>query len=102
MSSSRSPDAQQRLKVLEQSQDGFFIAEMDMRLRGPGEVLGTRQSGVADFTLASLIEDEEILLLARQAAEKVIEIDPTLDRWQLMQAELTYRYERLMGGAIMT
>ncbi len=102
MSSSRSPDAQQRLKVLEQSQDGFFIAEMDMRLRGPGEVLGTRQSGVADFTLASLVEDEEVLLLARQAAEKVIEIDVTLDRWDLMKAELKYRYERLMGGAILT
>jgi len=102
MSSSRSPDAQQRLKVLEQSQDGFFIAEMDMRLRGPGEVLGTRQSGVADFTLASLIEDEEVLLLARQAAEKVIEVDATLEKWELMKTELNYRYERLMGGAIMT
>ncbi|MBW4643913.1 MAG: ATP-dependent DNA helicase RecG [Goleter apudmare HA4340-LM2] len=102
MSSSRSPDAQQRLKVLEQSQDGFFISEMDMRFRGPGQVLGTRQSGVPDFTLASLVEDEEILLLARQAAEKVIEIDVSLERWYLMRAELKYRYERLMGGAIMT
>jgi ATP-dependent DNA helicase RecG len=73
-----------------------------MRLRGPGEVLGTRQSGVADFTLASLIEDEEVLLLGRQAAEKIIEIDPTLERWELMKTELNYRYERLMGGAIMT
>ncbi|QSJ15305.1 ATP-dependent DNA helicase RecG [Nostoc sp. UHCC 0702] len=102
MSSSRSPDAQQRLKVLEQSQDGFFISEMDMRFRGPGEVLGTRQSGVPDFTLASLVEDDEVLLLARQAAEKVIEIDATLERWYLMKAELKYRYERLMGGAILT
>ncbi|BAU04907.1 ATP-dependent DNA helicase RecG [Fischerella sp. NIES-3754] len=102
MSSSRSPDAQQRLKVLEQSQDGFFISEMDMRFRGPGEVLGTRQSGVPDFTLASLVEDEEVLMLARQAAEKVIEIDATLERWYLMKEELKYRYERLMGGAILT
>ncbi|MBE9208701.1 ATP-dependent DNA helicase RecG [Nostoc sp. LEGE 06077] len=102
MSSSRSPDAQQRLKVLEQSQDGFFISEMDMRFRGPGEVLGTRQSGVPDFTLASLVEDEEVLLLARQAAEKVIEIDVTLERWHLMKEELKYRYDRLMGGAILT
>ncbi|MFN7851479.1 MAG: ATP-dependent DNA helicase RecG [Dolichospermum sp.] len=102
MSSSRSPDAQQRLKVLEQSQDGFFISEMDMRFRGPGEVMGTRQSGVADFTLASLVEDEDILLLARQAAEKVIEMDASLARWPLMQDELKYRYERLMGGAILT
>ncbi|WP_414546278.1 ATP-dependent DNA helicase RecG [Nostoc sp. CCY0012] len=102
MSSSKSADAQQRLKVLEQSQDGFFISEMDMRFRGPGEVLGTRQSGVPDFTLASLVDDEEVLLLARQAAEKVIEMDATLERWQLMKAELKYRYERLMGGAILT
>ncbi|MBO3458754.1 ATP-dependent DNA helicase RecG [Aetokthonos hydrillicola Thurmond2011] len=102
MSSSKSPDAQQRLMVLEQSQDGFFISEMDMRFRGPGQVLGTRQSGVPDFTLASLVEDEEVLILARQAAEKVIEMDVTLERWYLMKEELKYRNERLMGGAILT
>ncbi|MFM9157019.1 MAG: ATP-dependent DNA helicase RecG [Dolichospermum sp.] len=102
MSSTRSADAQQRLKVLEQSQDGFFISEMDMRFRGPGEVMGTRQSGVADFTLASLVEDEDILLLARQAAVKVIDIDASLARWPLIQDELKYRYGRLMGGAILT
>lgn len=102
ISSSRSPDAQQRLKVLEQSQDGFFISEMDLRFRGPGEVLGTRQSGVPDFTLASLVEDEEVLMLARQAAEKIIQIDATVERWPLMKKELKYRYERLMGGAILT
>ena len=102
MSSTRSADALQRLKVLEQSQDGFFISEMDMRFRGPGQVLGTRQSGVPDFSLASLVEDEEVLVLARQAAEKVIEMDVTLERWYLMKEELKYRYERLMGGAIMT
>jgi ATP-dependent DNA helicase RecG len=102
MSSSRSADAQQRLKVLEQSQDGFFISEMDMRFRGPGQVLGTKQSGVPDFTLASLVEDEQVLTLARQAAEKVIEMDVALERWPLMKDELKYRYERLMGGAILT
>lgn len=102
VSGSRSADAQQRLKVLEQSQDGFFISEMDMRFRGPGEVLGTRQSGIPDFTLASLVEDEEILVLARQAAEKIIEIDVSLDQWTLMKDELKYRYEKLMGGTILT
>jgi len=102
MSSSRNTDAQQRLKVLEQSHDGFFIAEMDMRFRGPGQVLGTKQSGVADFTLASLVEDEDVLVLARQAAEKVMEHDGSLESWPLMKGELKYRYERLMGGAILT
>lgn len=102
MSSGKTETSRQRLKVLEQSQDGFFISEMDMRFRGPGEVLGTRQSGLADFTLASLIEDQEVLELAREAAEKVMARDATLNRWSLLQTELEYRYQKLMGGAILT
>ncbi len=102
MSHSKSETARQRLKVMEQSQDGFFIAEMDMRFRGPGEVLGTRQSGLPDFALASLVEDQDVLEQARHAAEKAMEKDPTLERWRGMQQELAYRYQRLMGGAILT
>ncbi|HEY9876015.1 MAG TPA: helicase-related protein, partial [Candidatus Obscuribacterales bacterium] len=102
MSSSTTPDARQRLNVLEQSQDGFFISEMDMRFRGPGEVLGTRQSGVADFALASLVEDQEVLEIARDAAEKIILRDESLKRWPLLDTELDYRYQKLMGGAILT
>jgi len=102
MSSSRSDTALQRLKVLEQSQDGFFIAEMDLRFRGPGEVLGTRQSGLPDFALASLIEDQDVLMLARTAAEATIQQDKTLAQWPKLAQELKRRYEKLMGGAIMT
>lgn len=102
MSSSKADTARQRLQVLEQSQDGFFIAEMDMRFRGPGQVLGTRQSGLPDFALASLVEDQAVLEVAREAAEQVIEQDATLDRWPLLQVELDYRYRKLMGGAILT
>lgn len=102
MSSSKTPDARSRLSVLEQSQDGFFLAEVDMRLRGPGEVLGTRQSGLPDFALASLVDDQDVLVLARDAAEKLIEKDASLKTWGLIQAELKRRYQRLMGGTIMT
>ncbi|RMF69309.1 MAG: ATP-dependent DNA helicase RecG, partial [Cyanobacteria bacterium J069] len=102
MSSTKSEPARQRLKVLEQSQDGFFISEMDMRFRGPGEVLGTRQSGLPDFALASLVEDQEVLGLAREAAETAMTKDATLDRWPLMKQELAYRYRKLMGGTILT
>lgn len=102
MSSSKAETARQRLQVLEQSQDGFFISEMDMRFRGPGEVLGTRQSGLPDFALASLVNDQEVLNLAREAAETAIEKDPTLERWGVMKAELSYRYQKLMGGTILT
>jgi ATP-dependent DNA helicase RecG len=102
LSSSRSENALQRLRVLEQSQDGFFIAEMDLRFRGPGEVLGTRQSGLPDLALASLIEDQDVLMLAREAAESLLNEDPTLARWPRLAQELQRRYDKFMGGAIMT
>jgi ATP-dependent DNA helicase RecG len=102
MSGSKTDTARQRLGVLEQSQDGFFISEMDMRFRGPGEVLGKRQSGLADFALASLVEDQDVLNLARDAAEKVIIRDEKLESLPLMKEELEYRYSKLMGGAILT
>ena len=102
MSSSKSQDAKQRLGVLEQSQDGFFISEMDMRFRGPGEVLGRRQSGLPDFALASLVEDQEVLNLAREAAEKIILADATLESMPSMQKELAIRYQRILGGDILT
>lgn len=102
MSASRSEVSLQRLKVLEQSQDGFFIAEMDLRFRGPGEVLGTRQSGLPDFALASLVEDQAVLEVARQAAEAMLQEDPTLDLYPRLREELNRRYQKLMGGAILT
>lgn len=102
MSSSKNLDAKQRLGVLEQSQDGFFISEMDMRFRGPGEVLGTRQSGLPDFALASLVEDQEVLNLAREAAEKIILADATLKRMPSLKKELQTRYQKMLGSDILT
>jgi ATP-dependent DNA helicase RecG len=102
MSSSNSSNSKQRLQVLEQSQDGFWISEMDMQLRGPGQVLGTRQSGMADFALASLAEDGEVLSIARDAAEKVILQDKDLSQSPLLKVELDYRFQKLMGGSILT
>jgi ATP-dependent DNA helicase RecG len=102
MTNSKNPDARQRLSVLEQSQDGFFISEMDLRLRGPGEVLGTRQSGLPDFALASLVEDQEILLLAREAAENMIKTDASLANFPILQRELQRRYEKMIGAEMLT
>ncbi|MEB3308861.1 MAG: ATP-dependent DNA helicase RecG [Snowella sp.] len=102
MSGSKNPDARQRLSVLEQSQDGFFISEMDLRLRGPGEVLGSRQSGLPDFALASLVEDQEVLLLAREAAEKLMMADRSLSHLPALQQEVEVRYQRLIGSEILT
>ena len=102
ISSSKTPDSRQRLGVLEQSQDGFFISEMDLRFRGPGEVLGKRQSGLPDFALASLVEDQEVLNLAREAAEKLILADATLGKMPSLKKELEVRYQRMLGGEILT
>jgi ATP-dependent DNA helicase RecG len=101
MSSGKNVEAKQRLAVLEESQDGFFISEADMRFRGPGAVLGTRQSGLPDFALASLVEDQEVLNLAREAAEKIITADKLLASFPALKQELEIRYRRLMGGDIL-
>ncbi|WP_089130809.1 ATP-dependent DNA helicase RecG [Tolypothrix sp. NIES-4075] len=88
---SKTAEARSRLVVLEQSQDGFFISEMDMRLRGEGELLGTRQSGLSDLVLANLLEDEEILAIARTAAISILAIDPELKNHPHIRAELARR-----------
>jgi ATP-dependent DNA helicase RecG len=87
---------------LEQSQDGFFISEMDLRLRGPGEVLGSRQSGLPDFSLASLEEDQEVLLFAREAAEKLMMADQSLSHLPSLKQELLVRYQKMIGQEIST
>ncbi len=74
----RNAGARQRLEVLVRSNDGFEIAEMDLRLRGPGQVLGTRQSGLPDLALASLADDGEVLERAREVARGILEQDPQL------------------------
>lgn len=68
-----------RLKVLEESTDGFYIAEMDLKLRGPGELRGTRQSGYPELRLGDLSEDAEVIERARALAKAIVEKDPTLD-----------------------
>lgn len=64
----RTPEAEERLKIISRTSDGFKIAEEDLRLRGPGEFFGTRQHGLPELKVANLIEDYEILRAARQDA----------------------------------
>ena len=68
-----SADAKQRLKIMCETNDGFKIAEKDLEIRGPGDIEGTRQSGILNFKLANIIEDKKILEAARITAEKIIE-----------------------------
>jgi ATP-dependent DNA helicase RecG len=76
----QSQESVERLGVMETSGDGFEIAEADLRIRGPGEYLGTRQSGVPAFRAANLVRDAEILELARTEAGLWLDKDPALER----------------------
>jgi ATP-dependent DNA helicase RecG len=91
ISDSRSESSQMRLKTMEQSQDGFYLAQVDLQLRGAGKVLGTEQSGVPEFALADLVEDETILEAANQAASLVIKKNPALTRFPQLKQELHRR-----------
>ncbi len=72
------PEAESRLQAVEKTTDGFELAEEDLRLRGPGEFFGTRQSGLPDLKLVKLT-DTKLLELARREAQIIFEKDPTLD-----------------------
>ncbi len=72
------PVARRRLEVLEETTDGFRIAEEDLRLRGPGEIFGTRQHGLPELKVADLVEDFELLRLARRDATAIVDEDPGL------------------------
>jgi ATP-dependent DNA helicase RecG len=79
VSDSSSPDAQERLSAVEATTDGFALAEKDLKMRGPGEFLGTRQSGFSELEVASLA-DLRLLETAREAARRFFERDPDLTR----------------------
>jgi ATP-dependent DNA helicase RecG len=84
----------QRLRVLEQTTDGFRIAEADLALRGPGDFLGTRQAGLPPFRIASLVRDTELMRAARDEALRWLRADPTLERPEsaVVRAVLAHRW----------
>ena len=68
VSSTKSQETRERLNIMTQTNDGFVIAEKDLQLRGPGEFLGTRQSGLPDLIISDIVRDAEILEMARNEA----------------------------------
>jgi ATP-dependent DNA helicase RecG len=78
--------ARQRLDTMRQTNDGFLIAEKDLALRGPGELLGTRQTGIADFRVADLVRDADLLPLVHSIGEQLMATSPAIadalvERW---------------------
>lgn len=91
----RSKKTQQRLEVIEKYSDGFVIAEKDLELRGPGEMRGTRQSGLPDLVLGDLTKDSDIIEKSRELAKKMLEADAKLEaKWaERLRAELKRRVD---------
>jgi ATP-dependent DNA helicase RecG len=80
VTNSNAGDSKQRLSIMEETNNGFIIADFDLKIRGPGEFIGTKQSGIPDFMLANIVDHADILELARNAAIEVVK-SGNLDRY---------------------
>lgn len=78
IASPKTDTGKQRLKAMVTTTDGFELAEIDLKIRGPGDMLGTKQSGLPDFKCGDIVKDESILLTARKVAKTLLESDPNL------------------------
>jgi ATP-dependent DNA helicase RecG len=87
----------ERIRTLVESGDGFQIAEMDLRLRGPGEFFGTRQSGLPVFRIGNIIRDQDILEIARSEAEAFINSPPTPDELRRAVTYIREHWQRRYG-----
>jgi len=83
-----SGEAKERLDAMAQTTDGFEISEVDLKIRGPGQIFGTRQAGFPEFRFADLARDVDIVVLARGEAQKLLNQDPTLASSDLLRQEL--------------
>ncbi|HVP13375.1 MAG TPA: ATP-dependent DNA helicase RecG [Phycisphaerae bacterium] len=99
MSDASNEEASERLSVLAQTTDGFKIAEEDLRLRGPGEMMGTRQHGLPELRVANLVSDIDLLRMAQQDAGRIVQRDPQLRQpaQGVLKALLMRRYRDTIG-----
>lgn len=94
---SNNPISKERMRILQNSTDGFKISEKDLELRGPGEFFGTKQHGIPELKVANLITDMDILKLAQKEALRILEIDPNLD--QVEHKELKNEIQRKFSNS---
>lgn len=83
-------DAKTRLETMVRSADGFEIAEVDLKLRGPGDIMGTQQSGILQLKVADIVKDGEILKLARSYAWQILKDDPALEKPENFAVKSTF------------
>ncbi len=85
-----SPDTKTRIETMVATNDGFEIAEVDLKLRGPGDIMGKQQSGVLNLQIADLVKDKDILLMARNHAIKILTEDPAMQKPEHLQMRAAY------------
>lgn len=85
-----SEEAKTRLKTMAETSDGFKIAEVDLKLRGPGNIMGTQQSGVLDLKIADVVKDSKILVAARNTAISLLQEDPNLSKEENISIKKAY------------
>jgi ATP-dependent DNA helicase RecG len=96
----RSEDAEKRLSIMEETSDGFRVAEADLMIRGPGDFLGTKQSGLPEFRFADILRDARILGEAREDAFLIVKEEPRLESYPGLLHEVKKRYGAIfeLGG----
>ena len=97
-SSTKSQETKARLNIMTQTNDGFVIAEQDLQIRGPGEFLGTRQSGLPDMIIADIVHDAKILELARSEAISFVK-NNNIDDFPLLKEAKSLNYDGDLFGA---
>ncbi len=88
-------EAYERLRVLCNTNDGFLIAEEDLKIRGPGDFIGTRQAGLPELGVSNLVRDQDLLAEARRLAEKILAASPDLSRHPLLRAAVSETFARV-------
>ncbi len=99
LTDSDSPDTLERLKVLHTSNDGFYLAEQDLRLRGAGQLFGLRQHGLPDLYIADILQDTDVLVEARGFAKKALADSKTLSEIaEVLKAQFDERFTRIFNS----
>lgn len=87
-------EAEKKIRIMCETTDGFVIAEEDLKIRGPGDFLGTKQSGIPTFSFADLLRDHRILSEAREAAFSILKEDPALESYPALKKYIEFRNKK--------